>query len=238
MRRLLFACVALGLVCASAPAWTITPPESGAVAKPTGFQISVPFEDGERVNVLSGYGPHAGSSLHAGTNESHKANDHHALDLTLPDHPNHGLGQPVLAIADAEVVKAGWGTSGWAPYGQRVILRHTYNGTTYHSLYAHLDSVAVSVGDVIQQGTQIGTLGASCNGSSSCSNFSTPHLHFALHEDSNIGGSGTGGSYGGQAVVPELMDGQGDIEQHDTLTSQNDGTGQVVDPCLVKTGET
>lgn len=238
MKDAIASLIVIGVVMMWAPAWSITPPESGAVAKPAGFQISLPFEDGERVKIIAGYGPHAGSSLHTGTNGTSSANDYHALDFTLPDHPNHGKGQPVLAIADAEVVKAGWGTVGWAAYGQRVILRHTYNGATYHSLYAHLDSIAVAVGDIIEQGTQIGTLGGSCNGASSCNNFSTPHLHFALHEDSNVGGSGTGGSYGGYAVVPEVMDGQGDFERDDILQSQNDGSGQVVDPCLVETGET
>jgi MYXO-CTERM domain-containing protein len=60
-------------------------------------------------------------------------------------------------------------------------------------------------------------------GALSCSSFSAPHLHFALHRDSSVGGSGTGGSCGGNAVVPEPMDGVEDLKQGVIITSTSSG---------------
>ncbi len=225
--------VGLGLVLGlSAAVVAITNPISGAVAKPDAFRVSWPFQAGQRVYVTSGYGPSMGSSLHRNTEVTGSANDHYALDLVLPDHPNNGHGQPVLAMAPGTVVKAGWATAGWANYGLRVIVRHDFNdGHSYVTLYAHLDQIAVREGDHVEQGQRLGDLGDSCEGDSqnrSCPFFGA-HLHIAMHRDSNIGGSGTGGSYGGRAVVMEPIDGAQDIVQGNTFTSQNNG--QPPAPC-------
>lgn len=125
------------------PAAALTPPGAGAAACPPAVALSWPFPAGESVFILSGYGPSAGSSLHRDRNVTHKANDHFALDLTLPDHPRHGHGQPVLAPVSGTVVKAGWATADWANYGQRVILEHddAFDGHRYTSIYAHLAGV-------------------------------------------------------------------------------------------------
>ena len=198
----------------------------GAVALPGGFDISLPFAEGERVNILSGYGPNAGSSLHCRARDSMCANDWYALDLTLADHPNAGKGQPVLAIASGTILDAGWGSEGWANYGQRVYIVHDFNadGHKYVSMYAHLDSVSVSNGQKVQKGAVLGTLGQSCLGSLSCSSFSTPHVHFSIHRDSGFGGTGSGGSYGGRSVIPEPIDGHTGIGRGQVLTSQNGST--------------
>lgn len=195
----------------------------GAVNKPDGFDISLPFKNGEKVHILSGYGPTNGSGLHCRAKDSYCANDWHALDLTLPNHSNHGKGQPVLASASGEVIAAGWGSQGWANYGQRVYIEHDFNsdGHKYVTMYAHLDSVAVRKGQHVDKGDKLGTLGQSCQGSKKCSSFSTPHVHWALHRDSNFGGSGSGGSYGGRAVKPEPIDGHTGIKQGQNLTSKN-----------------
>ena len=214
-----------------------TPPADGAVAKPAAFVVHWPFEAGERIRVSSAYGPNGGSALHAGTNRTSSANDHHALDLVLADHPNNGRGMPVLAIASGTVVRAGWATSGWASYGQRVIVAHDWSGDghTYVSIYCHLDAVLVEEGQTVAAGTVLGNVGGSSNASP---NGVGVHLHFALHQDSEIGGSGTGGSYGGHAVVPEPMDGAEDLVAGTIAVSENDGSegGQ---PCaLIGPGET
>jgi MYXO-CTERM domain-containing protein len=60
-------------------------------------------------------------------------------------------------------------------------------------------------------------------GALSCGSFGTPHLHWAIHRDSLIGGSGTGGSYGGNAVVPEPLDGVENLKQGLLITSTNTG---------------
>lgn len=197
-----------------------TQPLPGAVAKPADFDLGLPFVAGEQVYITSGYGPSGGSSFHDGTNETCCSNDYYALDVVLPNHPDNGRGQPVVAMASGTVAKAGWATGGWASYGQRIYIVHDYNadGNTYTSLYAHLDTIDVAEGDHVDKGQQIGTLGGSSNGSLTGFAF---HLHFALHRNSSIGGSGSGGSYGGNAVVPEPIDGYEDLTPGQTLTSQN-----------------
>ena len=201
---------------------------TGAVSKPAGLDIALPFAAGESVQLLSGYGPNAGSSLHCRAQDSICANDYYALDLVLPDKPSYGLGEPVMAIASGTVISAGWGSSGWAAYGRRVYIQHDFSdGHSYISMYAHLASVTVSEGQTVSQGTALGTLGKSCNNADSCSNFSTPHLHFAIHRDSNFGGSGSGGSYGGRAVIPEPFDGYSNLAQGQILTASG---GSVTPP--------
>ncbi|MEZ4219385.1 MAG: peptidoglycan DD-metalloendopeptidase family protein [Polyangiaceae bacterium] len=195
---------------------------SGVVSLPPGFDLSFPFKAGENVKLLSGYGPTAGSSLHCRSKDTGCANDFFALDLVLPDHPNSGKGQPVLAAAGGTVIAAGWGSSGWAAYGQRVYIQHDPgDGHKYTTLYAHLDSLNVSQGQKVNKGDVIGTLGQSCNGAKSCSNFSTPHVHFSVHRDSNFGGTGSGGSYAGRATRPEPLDGATGLQQGQTHTSKN-----------------
>jgi hypothetical protein len=210
----------------------LTSPISGATPKPAGLELSLPFERGTRVFVTAGYGPQGGSSFHINTNEAGRANDHYALDLTLPDHADGGLGQPVLAMAPGTVLKAGWATEGWSNYGQRVILRHDFSddGHSYISHYAHLDSIAVSEGQRVERGQELGRLGGSCQGVIDCPNFG-PHLHVALHQDASVGGSGTGGSYGGRAVVLEPLDGYEDLSAGQTLVSGNAGGGDPDQPC-------
>jgi len=209
----------------------ITDPVAGAVSKPEAFEILLPFEQGESCYVSAGYSPSGGSSLHDGTDDAWSANDYYALDFILPDYADDGLGQPVLAIAAGTVVKAGWATAGWANYGQRVYITYDFDdGHSYTSIYAHLNAIFVSEGEHVEAGDPIGELGDSCDGDNeelSCPWFG-PHLHVALHRDSSIGGSGTGGSYGGNAVVPELFDGYEDLTAGLTLVSGNAG-----EPCQV-----
>lgn len=215
------------IVFASPHAQALTAPIAGAVAFPSNVQLHLPFPAGSAVKILSGYSPQGGSSLHADTNACCKANDYYALDLVYANEANAGKGKPILAPLDGIVIRAGWATSGWANYGQRIILQHDLgDGHQYHSLYAHLDSIDINEGDTVKQGQQIGTLGQSCQGALSCASFSTPHLHWAIHRDSLVGGSGTGGSYGGNSVVPEPLDGAENLAQNMIITSSN--TGMVV----------
>lgn len=227
MRRLLTSIALVVSVAWLSSAEALTSPIAGAVALPAGTDLRLPFPDGARVRVLSGYGPTGGSSLHADTEACCKANDHYALDLTYADVADGGLGMPLVAPLDGTVVRAGWATSGWANYGLRVILRHDIgDGHVYHTLYAHMNAIdpAVTEGSVVSQGQVLGELGRSCGGALSCGSFSMPHLHFAMHRDSTVGGSGTGGSYGGNAVVPEAFDGAEDLARGDILVSSNGGS--------------
>lgn len=86
--------------------------------------------------------------------------------------PHHGTdyaaatGTPVAAIGKGTVITAGWKGG----YGRCVEIRH--NGT-YVSRYGHLSSIAVRLGQSINQGQYIGRVGSS--------GLSTgPHLHFEM----------------------------------------------------------
>ena len=228
LQSVLSACLAAAIVASPADACEYDYCHTtGAVSKPGGWDIRLPFEAGETVQALSGYGPSAGSSLHCRSQDSVCANDYYALDFVLPNHSEYGRYQPVLAIADGTVWDSGWGSEGWSNYGQRIYILHDYtaDGHQYASMYAHLESINVSDGQHVSQGQQIGTLGRSCEGALECGSFSTPHVHFSIHRDSNFGGTGSGGSYGGRATIPESIDGYANIQQGDTMTSNNGGSG-------------
>jgi murein DD-endopeptidase MepM/ murein hydrolase activator NlpD len=83
------------------------------------------------------------------------------------------LGAPILVAANGEVMiaRSGCVSRGCnGGYGNYVVVKHG-NGT--QTLYAHLLSVTVSVGDVLAQGQQLGTLGNSGRSTG-------PHLHFEI----------------------------------------------------------
>ena len=69
--------------------------------------------------------------------------------------------------ASGEVIKAGWSNGG---YGNQVIVDHGYGIKT---LYAHLNSILVAVGDTLSAGDEVGLLGNT--------GYSTgPHLHYEV----------------------------------------------------------
>ena len=78
-------------------------------------------------------------------------------------------GEPVYAIADADVIYAGDGLRG---YGNVVILRHDAQMT---SLYAHNSELKVHQGDHVNQGTLISLLGNTGHSTG-------PHVHFEIRE--------------------------------------------------------
>lgn len=78
-------------------------------------------------------------------------------------------GDPVYAVADADVIYAGDGLRG---YGNVVILRHDSKMT---SLYAHNRELKVHQGDHVTQGTLISLLGNTGHSTG-------PHVHFEIRE--------------------------------------------------------
>lgn len=93
------------------------------------------------------------------------SNFHRGIDIAAP------TGTPVRAARAGTVVFAGWSTQG---YGNLVRVRHAGNAETW---YAHFSSIAVSVGQYVDQGDLVGRVGST--------GLSTgPHLHFELHENS------------------------------------------------------
>jgi murein DD-endopeptidase MepM/ murein hydrolase activator NlpD len=79
------------------------------------------------------------------------------------------VGEPVYAIADAEVIYAGDGLRG---YGNVVILRHDKKTS---SLYAHNSELKVKQGDHVKQGTLIALLGSTGHSTG-------PHVHFEIRD--------------------------------------------------------
>jgi len=90
-------------------------------------------------------------------------------------------GTDLKAVADGQVVVAGE-VSGPCPLfsnvvvaGKVVQIQHTAsNGSLYRSVYGHLSTIAVSVGDTVNGGQNIGV-----SGNTGCS--SAPHLHFQVY---------------------------------------------------------
>jgi len=103
--------------------------------------------DHEDRHVISEYGPRS-SGFHKG------------IDIKAP------LGTPVIAAASGTVEESGYGRG----YGQYVLIKHS---PEFSTLYGHLKSRLVEVGQKVQWGETIGLLGASGNAS-------THHVHFEV----------------------------------------------------------
>ncbi|MFC8916458.1 peptidoglycan DD-metalloendopeptidase family protein [Streptomyces sp. NPDC057116] len=82
-------------------------------------------------------------------------------------------GTSVKAIGQGTVVSAGWSGA----YGNEVVIQHT-DGT--YSQYAHLSSLAVSSGQSVSGGQEIGLSGSTGNSSG-------PHLHFEVRTGPGYG---------------------------------------------------
>lgn len=98
-----------------------------------------------------------------GAVRTQKMHGHNGVDLS------NKIGSPVLASAGGVVRVAKVGGYNFG-YGNYIIITHP-NGT--ETVYAHLLSVGVSVGQSVNQGQQIGQLGSSGNSTG-------PHTHFEI----------------------------------------------------------
>jgi len=92
--------------------------------------------------------------------------DHKGTDF------NPGSGYPIQSIADGVVTEAGWDSTG---YGYKVVVQHVIDGQIVSSLYGHMldGSIAVSVGDTITRGQQLGLVGSTGESTGA-------HLHFSI----------------------------------------------------------
>jgi septal ring factor EnvC (AmiA/AmiB activator) len=84
------------------------------------------------------------------------------LDIGAPS------GAPVRAVAAGRVVHAGW----FKGYGNLVIVDH---GDGYHSLVAHLGSMHTAMGEEVEAGEVVGTVGDT-------GSLKGPYLYFELRE--------------------------------------------------------
>jgi len=88
---------------------------------------------------------------------------HTGLDFVVPS------GTPVHVVATGRVAEAGWA----GPYGRSVVVAHADGALTR---YAHLSSIAVSVGERLAVGVVLGRSGAT-------GNVTGPHLHLEVIVD-------------------------------------------------------
>ncbi len=109
-----------------------------------------------RVQLLSGFGYRIHPiykirKMHAGIDFSAKS------------------GTPIQATGDGKVIKVK--NSGRRSYGLHVIIDHGYG---YQTLYGHMSSADVKVGQVVKKGQEIGKVGST--GASTA-----PHCHYEVH---------------------------------------------------------
>lgn len=111
------------------------------------------------VPISSGFGDRAAPCRGCSTS-------HSGIDF------NPGYGAAIFAIADGVVYEHGEGGSSWGNY---VILKHTIDGQTVYSGYAHMQSGSspLVVGDEIKVGDFVGLVGATGQATGA-------HLHFTI----------------------------------------------------------
>lgn len=102
---------------------------------------------------------------------------HSGIDLIS----NKGRNIPILSIADGTVRMVVTTKDG---YGKYIIITHTINNEKYESVYAHLQSFSVSIGEKVKQGQQIGIMGTTGTSTG-------VHLHFEIHNNKYDYGKGT-----------------------------------------------
>ncbi len=144
---------------------------------PTNLLVSLPTYDPSSLHTSGksssqmdlaysiGYmGSYASGQDHSGS--------HPGVDIRMP------VGTPIQAIANGIVETVSMISTG---YGHHVVIRHPNvpdpdhagQTTTIYSIYAHLDSVLVTQGEVVHMGQQIATSGMT-------GLTSGPHLHFQI----------------------------------------------------------
>ena len=131
-------------------------------------------------NPISAFGNRfSDDSYRYGSTQGGLRETHHGVEFA------NNLGIPVLAVADGEVVFAESDAQikiGWVPnfYGNVVVIRHRADGfdQDLYSLYAHLSTISVKRGDMVEVGKMVGTVGATGTARGS-------HLHFEVRSGSN-----------------------------------------------------
>lgn len=90
---------------------------------------------------------------------------------------NSDMGDPVYAVADGQVVYAGWPSDGW---GNVVILLHELpDGEIVQTFYGHLDTMTVPVGRQVRRGEKVGTIG-------NADGVYLAHLHFEIRRSATF----------------------------------------------------
>lgn len=91
---------------------------------------------------------------------------HKGIDIARPSNRN------ILAADNGVVTSAGYDGG----YGNKIVINHN-NGIT--TMYAHLDSLSVGVGQTVQRGQKIGVMGETGNSTG-------VHLHFEVYKSGSL----------------------------------------------------
>jgi murein DD-endopeptidase MepM/ murein hydrolase activator NlpD len=161
---------------------------AGCVDYPTSKYLQTPITSAANGNGYTQAGPsYYGEGLHTKCNTTGSQNDHYALDMAMR------TGDAVLNPTNGgRVIWAGWASGGWASLGRTVIIDQ-YNG--YRSLSAHLSSISVASGALVDANSVIGRAGGSGNG---VDGYWGSHLHQGLYLNALVS---NGGTYGGQSAM-------------------------------------
>ena len=90
--------------------------------------------------------------------------NHNGLDIISSN--GTVLGKPIVAADSGTVILSKY----YSGYGNCIMIDH---GNGYVTLYGHLSSISVSVGQTVSQGATIGAVGSTGNSTG-------PHLHFEV----------------------------------------------------------
>ena len=91
----------------------------------------------------------------------------------------------IFAVADGEVTYAGVQSG----YGNCIEIKHTVNGETVYSFYAHLSQINVTKGQKVKQGEVIGLEGGDPEVDPNPGTSTGHHLHFEMRNSSGSGNS-------------------------------------------------
>lgn len=82
---------------------------------------------------------------------------------------------PIVSVADGKVSR----DQVMGTFGNVIFVKHNINGTPFETVYAHLESATVSIGDTVKKGQTVGYMGNTGRSTSK-------HLHFEIHTPSFI----------------------------------------------------
>jgi Peptidase family M23 len=101
---------------------------------------------------------------------------HEGIDIR-PVHrdPNGEPLDEVHTIAEGKVVHVNL-VPGYSNYGKYIVIEHHWDGSNYYSLYAHLSSVSVQLGEPVTRGQKIAVMGYTGTGI----NRERAHLHLEV----------------------------------------------------------
>lgn len=141
-----------------------------------GAKFNMPFEmwDSTKDVITSKFSPSRTITVNGVT----QTKAHTGMDLVCISKAS----PKICASLPGKVVVANPGSTG---YGNYVVLQHTADdGSIFYTLYGHMiqGSIQVAVGDEVEQGRVLGTMGSTGNSTG-------PHLHFEVRLGTNSSGS-------------------------------------------------